>query len=434
MAATGSTGGRVLRSLDHLWMNTNTKFSRRLRPTYMQSPPAYVAPKDRIRFWNIAPGDVVKLRSGAVGHDEHSKPIRGEGIVTRVDRTTNRVWLRDANDEVRLAPRNIKHAVPRMVDPSAGEEKGYSGNVTEVPRPVHYSKVMLKVPNTQQYASRIVRSKPYWDKAKGMFVWKRFAIVKATSEEAVRAGEALKKVEVPWPKFPTKRRLFKADLADARLVQEETWVPWVPEDPVLLPAPRQRATPAGEADAAERRAQWAARREAKLAEANAPLATPLGAQTYEGFRPKIRICPPPIAQPPTAAETLARERARLADFVQSDAVRAHVEQGGQVFAACDYLDVAPLTGPAAGGDWGALEGTQTRGDRRADGRLAQRPSKQEVDAMPLELLMTNDLANERGLKWRMRRWNAREAARKEGAADAAAESAALLQELDALRM
>ena len=154
------TSRRVLRSLDHLRANTSNKFTRSLRPTYAQTPPPYVAPKDRIAFWNIVPGDTVRLRTGAVAHDEQNRPIRGEGVVTSVDRTTNRIYLRDVNEEQNLAPKNLKHTVPRLVDPEAGPEKGFSGNVTHVPRPVHYSKVMLKVPGTEQYASRIVRSKP----------------------------------------------------------------------------------------------------------------------------------------------------------------------------------------------------------------------------------------------------------------------------------
>lgn len=96
--------------------------------------------------------------------------------------------------------------MPRLVDPEAGEEKGYSGNVTSVPRPVHYSKLMLKVSDTEYYASRIVRSKPFFDRQKGMFVWKRFAIVKVNDEASIRSGETVKKFEVPWPKGGQRRR------------------------------------------------------------------------------------------------------------------------------------------------------------------------------------------------------------------------------------
>lgn len=434
MASRAGTNRRVLRSLDHLWMGTNEKFARKLRPSYMQSQPPFVHPKDRIAFWNIVPGDVVKLRSGAVGHDEQDRQIRGEGIVTSVDRTNNRIWLRDLNDENKRAPKNIKHVIPRLVDPEAGPEKGFSPNVQSVPRPVHYSKVMLKVPNTDMYASRIERSKPFFDKRKNMFCWKRFAVVKATTEEAIRAGRAMERIEVPWPKMPERRRPFNETHADGQVVQEETFVPWVPEDPVLLPMTKPRTTPANEAIAAERRAHWEAQLEKKRTAHNVSDAAPAGAKTYAGFDFKESIRPPPIAQAPSVSEMVRAEEERLADFVRDDAVQTHLANGGQVFAASDYLDIAPRVGPAAGGNWAALSTTATGYERDAAGRLAYAPSKREVDAMPIELLMTKDLANEQGRKWRMRRWKERQQAR---AAEQAAEEADredLLRELAVLRV
>ena len=429
------TSRRVLRSLDHLRANTSNKFTRSLRPTYAQTPPPYVAPKDRIAFWNIVPGDTVRLRTGAVAHDEQNRPIRGEGVVTSVDRTTNRIYLRDVNEEQNLAPKNLKHTVPRLVDPEAGPEKGFSGNVTHVPRPVHYSKVMLKVPGTEQYASRIVRSKPFWDKRKNMFLWKRFAIVKANTEEALRSGEAVRKIEVPWPKMPEKRRPFGPNMADYNLVESETFVPWVPEDPVLLPAPRARSTAAGEARAEVLRAHWEVQRAMRAEQQRAAtLETPAGARGYAGFEPKERVRPPPVPQAPTPAERVDAERERLALFAHDAHNQEHVEQGGQLFAASDYLDVAPLYGPAAGGDWGAPAAGATRAERASDGRRLEAPGKEDLDAMPLELLMTDDLANMRGLKWRMRRWKQAQQQRKAEAAQQAQEESELLKELDVLRL
>lgn len=434
MASGGGTNRRVLRSLDHLWMGTNDKFSRKLRPSYVQAQPPFVHPKDRIAFWNIVPGDVVKLRTGAIGHDEQNRPIRGEGIVTSVDRTTNRLWLRDLNDENKRAPKNIKHVIPRLVDPEAGPEKGFSPNIQSVPRPVHYSKVMLKVPNSDMFASRIERSKPFFDKRKNMFCWKRFAVVKATTEEAIRAGRAVERIEVPWPKLPERRRPFNETHADGQLVQEETFLPWVPEDPVLLPMQKPRTTPANEAIAAERRAHWEAQLARKRAEHNASNEAPPGAKTYAGFDFKESIRPPPIAQAPRVSEMVHAEEERLAEFIQDDAVQAHIANGGQVFAASDYLDIAPRVGPAAGGDWAALGTTATNGERDAAGRLMYAPSKREVDAMPIELLMTKDLTNERGLKWRMRRYQEKQKARRAEEAEQEKEHTELLRELDALRV
>lgn len=109
----GMTNRRVLRSLDHMWQGTNNKFINKLRPTHAASTPTYVPPKDRIAFWNIVPGDVVKLRSGAVAHDEHGRKIRGEGIVQSIDRTTNRVLLRDLDVRTMTNSRIIISSRPK---------------------------------------------------------------------------------------------------------------------------------------------------------------------------------------------------------------------------------------------------------------------------------------------------------------------------------
>lgn len=304
-----------------------------------------------------------------------------------------------------------------------------------VPRAVHYSKVMLKVPGTNSYASRIVRSKPFYDRQKGMFVWNRFAIVKATDEESIRAGEAVKKVHVPWPTTPERRRPFQATHVDGRTVEEETWVPWVPEDPVLLPMRKPRSTLAREAIAAERKVAWDAKFERERAKAHdMTLSTPLGAKSYAGFEQTGTMRPPPIAQAPSAAEMVDMERKRLAEFVSNPETQSHVEQGGSVFAAQDYLDIAPLTGPAAGGNWDALEHASSGAERDAHGRLVSKPGKADVHAMPIELLMGADLANESGLKWRMRRWKAAQHERREREAAQVSEEKELLKELDVLRV
>ena len=48
--------------------------------------------------------------------------------------------------------------------------------------------------------------------------------------------------------------------------------------------------------------------------------------------------------------------------------------------------------------------------------------------------MTDDLANMRGLKWRMRRWKQAQQQRKAEAAQQAQEESELLKELDVLRL
>ena len=111
----GMTNRRVLRSLDHMWQGTNNKFINKLRPTHAAPTPPYVPPKDRIAFWNIVPGDVVKLRSGAVAHDENGRKIRGEGIVQSIDRTTNRVLLRALDVRVFSHTRITTSSPPKIL-------------------------------------------------------------------------------------------------------------------------------------------------------------------------------------------------------------------------------------------------------------------------------------------------------------------------------
>lgn len=217
-------------------------------------------------------------------------------------------------------------------------------------------------------------------------------------------------------------------------MNEETWVPWVPEDPVLLPGRRARSTPTGEALAAERRVPWDTKRSKILAKAGEALETPVGAQTYAGFQLHAKVRPPPIAQAPTPAEHIGTERERLAEFANDEATVRHVNEGGQVFAAADYLDAAPLYGPAAGGDWSAPANAATGGTRNADGRRAAAPGTDELHSMPLELLMGHELANVHGLKWRIRRFNARSETEKEARAAEENERADLLKELKALQI
>lgn len=64
-------------------------------PTHFRPKPAFVQVKDRIPFWHVAPGDRVKLVKG-------SEDVKGKvGVVDRVDRETNRVYLKEPEFAVR---------------------------------------------------------------------------------------------------------------------------------------------------------------------------------------------------------------------------------------------------------------------------------------------------------------------------------------------
>ena len=66
-------------------------------PTHFRPAPRFVAVEDRIPFWHIAPNDLVTVIKGG---DE----VKGKtGTVDRVDRETNRVYLKQDDFKVSLS-------------------------------------------------------------------------------------------------------------------------------------------------------------------------------------------------------------------------------------------------------------------------------------------------------------------------------------------
>lgn len=434
--STPGTTQAILRSLAHLEPPVKgAKFALKGIPTYARHRPAFVQPRDRIAFWNIVPGDVVRVKTGkvkelaegietedgttaAANSSRRARKIRGEGKVVSIDRERNVAWLRDVGEESGtgngLAPNALRHVVPRLVDPEAGEEKGYGPNVMAVPRPIHYSNLQLKIPdealdkkiiaaaaNKTIYARRVVRTRAIFNKHKKQFVWRRFAIYRNP------ATNAFERVEIPWPEEPERRKVRTAELVDKRVVGEESWIPWRPEDPVLLPPEfetrlgRQRSTPAGEAKAEMQRALREAQRVGKESNPDA-----YGLTRRE--RATIRR-PPPIAQPPTPSETIGLSHSTLQQWANDPDVKRHVEQqGGRAFAAHDYLNMAPSFGPAASAaELAAVAEAESMDPEERDplsGKLKMQPTQEQLDSFPIELLMAKDLTNPTSLANRMKKW------------------------------
>jgi len=64
-------------------------------PSHFRPAQDFVQVKDRIPFWHVAPGDRVKLVRG-------DSELKGRtGTVDRVDRETNRVYLKEGHFSVR---------------------------------------------------------------------------------------------------------------------------------------------------------------------------------------------------------------------------------------------------------------------------------------------------------------------------------------------
>ncbi|CAO1617767.1 unnamed protein product [Parajaminaea phylloscopi] len=418
----GSRSG-ITRHLGHL--KPPAKGSKwKVAPNKVFHTPNFVQPHDRIAFWNIVPGDEVRLRAGRVGQDlgfDQREKMRGEGKVLSVDKTRNLAWLVDLDEANPRAPKSIKHVIPRLVDPD-DPSKGYSSNTIEVARPVHYSNLMLRLPEVQgektpgpRYAVRLERKNAYFSRRLRRWVWQRFAVVRNDDGTTSR-------IHVPWPAAPYYANEARPDTAGKDQVKEESWLPWSPMDPVHLTPERPWSSRQSEEDVVVRRAELS--RAAQEA-ARAKKAQEAGQQRrlgmYAGFAAKSRPKMPPVPQPPTASELLSYSRESLAEWASDPAVRQHISGGGRSFAPDDYLDFAPPMGPGAGGDWTLPldpQGFQMAAFRRdaKSGKLvgaaegsssgiaaARALSKAHFDSMPVELLMTAELTNPRGIKVRRRR-------------------------------
>lgn len=235
---------------------------------------AFVQPKDRIAFWNIAPGDEVRVKVGGkhVTRSDGSKDrLPFEGIVDTVDRERSVVWLRasEQGDET-LIPRQMKHLEPRYSDPTKGVEGGFGPNIAYKARPVHYSNLQLKLPSDLKlpddvkldlkkgvYATRLTRSVAKYDPRRGHFAWRRYAIV-PTSEGTL-------KIEVPWKALEGRDRLRKENTTLSHVVDKESWLPWSPAAPVWLLPHKARTSP----QALERHQATLAQRTLQSAESGA---------------------------------------------------------------------------------------------------------------------------------------------------------------------
>lgn len=70
-------------------------------PSHFRPAAPFVQVKDRIPYWNIAPNDRVVVIKGG-------KDVKGKtGVVDRVERESNRVYLKESDFAVRFASRRL---------------------------------------------------------------------------------------------------------------------------------------------------------------------------------------------------------------------------------------------------------------------------------------------------------------------------------------
>ncbi|KIY71808.1 hypothetical protein CYLTODRAFT_389765 [Cylindrobasidium torrendii FP15055 ss-10] len=138
--------------------------------------PKVTAAKDRIKYWNIVPGDQVHIRGD---------PSNGIHTVKAVNRFTNRVFM--------------------------ASKEGDKENPNATGLNVHYSKCQLLVgeysfppppgsiePETRRvFARRIGTSAPSYNAFRRRIIWNRFAT--ATDPPLTHLDVNTKRISIPWP-------------------------------------------------------------------------------------------------------------------------------------------------------------------------------------------------------------------------------------------
>lgn len=149
-----------------------------------------------------------------------------------------------------------------------------------------------------------------------------------------------------------------------------------------------------------------------------------GYAPHEGIKQKT-VKPPPIPQAPSEDEKVWMRNLELKSWYGG---LKGVEKS---FIGEDYLGLAPNDGP-----WSDISKTGHHSQNQEVSstqipqklftsifknhglesfsslkrnpksmKLLNQPTSLEIDEMPIELMMKNDLTNQKGLKWRMKNWN-----------------------------
>ncbi|KAI0698922.1 hypothetical protein BC835DRAFT_1412933 [Cytidiella melzeri] len=178
----------------------------------------HVKPKDRIKWWNIVPGDQIRLRGD-------TESVLRE--VQSVNKLTNMVYLRR---ETELHKTN-----------AATQSQG-----------VHYSKCQLFIGKHQfppeegssepkvlpVFATRVDMTNPRWLRQKGYYFWKRIA-ANTTPRLPGSADKAEERMVIPWP-TPSARPKTRPSAYDtpAEVVKAITYVlPRLPSALNFVPKP-----------------------------------------------------------------------------------------------------------------------------------------------------------------------------------------------------
>ncbi|RXW25850.1 hypothetical protein EST38_g66 [Candolleomyces aberdarensis] len=154
-----------LRTIPKSWLKRRSIYDPKLKS---------VRTPDRIRYWNIVPGDQVRVR-GDKTNALHE--------VLSINRLSNRVFVKGASnsgDENKIAhTKNFHYSRCQL----------FVGNY-EFPSSDGLGKDVVPV-----FAQRVAASRPQWNLLRGRFVWNRFA-----SKTFPKIPWETGHVQIPWPK------------------------------------------------------------------------------------------------------------------------------------------------------------------------------------------------------------------------------------------
>ncbi|KAI0366394.1 hypothetical protein BV20DRAFT_1002470 [Pilatotrama ljubarskyi] len=186
-----------------------------------ESRPKDTRPKDRIKYWNIVPGDYVRLRGDTQGtiHEVH-----------RVNKISNRVVLKRELNRPGYVPNDQR---------GTGFSVPYSQCQLLVGRYEYPPEGESAQPQVKPvFASRLTMSKPYFYPKGGYWIWRRYAV--NTTPRLPNYSESTHvSIRIPWPK-PTKVTKPEPSPYDttADAVNEVTYTPPALPATLLNPAPR----------------------------------------------------------------------------------------------------------------------------------------------------------------------------------------------------
>ncbi|KAI0643748.1 hypothetical protein C8Q79DRAFT_976543 [Trametes meyenii] len=185
-----------------------------------QPKPKDTKPKDRVSFWNIVPGDYVRLRGDTKStiHEVH-----------KVNKISNRVLLKREVNKAGYIPdaRGSSISVPYSQCQLLVGRYEYppEGEATQAAvKPV--------------FATRLTMSKPYWYPKGGYWIWRRYA-VNTTPRLPSYTETTHISIRIPWPKQnAVSKPQPSAYDTTSDAVNEVTYTPPALPPTLLQPAPR----------------------------------------------------------------------------------------------------------------------------------------------------------------------------------------------------